>query len=228
MTRSSEARQALVSHLRREVAQLEAGRPPDDDRPISTGVLALDRLLPRGGLKRGTLVEYLSFTTGGGAGILALAAAREACREGQTLVVLDGQRRFYPPAAAAWGVDLAGLILLRPKNEADALWAFDQALRCTGVGPVWATWDRPDSRDFRRLQLAAASGRTLGILVRPVSRRGEPTWAEVQWLVKPEKGTKRRVQNAEFRTRSLNPASCILHSAFPWRLWVELVRCRGM
>jgi hypothetical protein len=49
MIRSSEARQALVSRLRREVAQLEAGRPPDDDQTVSTGSPALDRLLPAGG-----------------------------------------------------------------------------------------------------------------------------------------------------------------------------------
>jgi hypothetical protein len=228
MNRSPEARQALISRLRREVAQLESDRPPDDDRPLSTGSPALDSLLPAGGLKRGTLVEYLSSAAGSGAGILALAAAREACREGRALVVLDGQRQFYPPAAAAWGIDLAGMILLRPKNEADALWALDQALRCTGVGAVWTTWDRLDSRDFRRLQLAAESGRTLGIFVRPASRRGEPTWAEVQWVVKPEAGKKSRIQNAEFRMSKHNSAFCVLNSEFPWRLWVELARCRGV
>src|SRR5438046_2055876 len=166
------ARQSLVANLRREMTKLEGSQPPGDDRPISTGSPALDRLLPSGGLRRGTLVEYLTSAAGSGAGTLALAAAREACREGQALVVLDRQvggdgtrnvpaTYFYPPAAAAWGIDPAKLLVLRPASEADALWAFDQALRCPGVGAVWATCDRLDVRDFRRLQLAAECGRTL-------------------------------------------------------------------
>src|SRR5438067_5280877 len=112
------AREALVATLRREVARLENSRPPEDERPIFTGSPALDRLLPAGGLRRGTLVEYLTSASGSGAGTLALAAAREACREGRAFVVLDrtilarsasaGNRsgHFYPPAAAAWGIEL--------------------------------------------------------------------------------------------------------------------------
>jgi protein ImuA len=100
------------------------------------------------------------------------------------------------------------MVLLRPKSKADALWAFDQALRCTGVGAVWAAWDRLDGRDFRRLQLAAESGRTLGILVRPSSRRGELTWAEVQWEVRPEQGAGGGGRGAGFRKRRTSVLAC--------------------
>jgi protein ImuA len=186
--------EALVATLRRQVARLEGSRPPEDDRPLSTGSEALDRLLPAGGLRRGTLVEYLSPGSGCGAGTLALAAAREACEGGRALIVVGTLRvpsfrnapaTFYSPAAAAWGIDLSRLLILRPANEADALWALDQALRCPGVGAVWATCDRLDVRDFRRLQLAAETGGTLGLLLRPDRLRGQPTWADVQWRVSP-------------------------------------------
>src|SRR5438094_7372014 len=83
------ARETLVSSLRREVARLEMSRPPEDERPISTGSPVLDGLLPAGGLRRGTLVEYLTAGPGNGAGTLALAAAREACHEGRALVVVE-------------------------------------------------------------------------------------------------------------------------------------------
>src|SRR5438876_737278 len=123
MNAPANTRQGLLATLRREVAKLEGSQSPADDRPISTGSSALDNLLPAGGLRRGTLVEYLSSAPGSGAGTLALSAAREACREGRALVVLDrvivgtlrvpsagdGTRSvpatyFYPPAAAAWGI----------------------------------------------------------------------------------------------------------------------------
>src|SRR5688572_32232769 len=106
------ARQALVAALQRQVQRLEGLRPPADERLVSTGSPPLDQLLPGGGLRRGSLVEYLSPGAGSGAGTLALAAAREACRdeEGQShraFVIVDQSRTFYPPAAAAWGIDLS-------------------------------------------------------------------------------------------------------------------------
>jgi protein ImuA len=207
--------------------------PPEDERPISTGSSALDGLLPAGGLRRGTLVEYLTTGSGNGAGTLALSMAHEACQEGQALVVVelrrDGTRSvpttyFYPPAAAAWGIDLAAVLVLRPANKADALWALDQALRCPGVGAVWAACDRLDARDFRRLQLAAESGGTLGLLIRPARLRGQPTWADVQWLVKASPRSK--VQGPRSVLAGRRPRGAAL--SYPtWRLEVELVRCRG-
>jgi protein ImuA len=246
MNPPASARQTLVAALRREVARLEAVRPPEDERPISTGSPALDRLLPVGGLRRGTLVEYLISAAGSGGGTLALAAAREACREGRALVVLDGSIAgalrepslltgtpsvaatcFYPPAAAAWGIDLSTMLVLRPASETDALWALDQALRCPGVGAVWAVCDQLDVRDFRRLQLAAECGGTLGLLVRPARQRGRPTWADVQWQVSC------RVREAQRNAPSRWPANRTVHSGRgglmhpTWQLRVELVRCRG-
>ncbi len=210
-------RQALVAGLQRQVERIEGIRPPDDERLVSTGSPPLDRLLPGGGLRRRSLVEYLSPGAGSGAGTLALAAAREACRDEQgeshrALVVVDRSRTFYPPAAAAWGIDLAQMILLQPADETAELWALDQALRCPGVGAVYAACSPLDVRDFRRLQLAAESGGTLGVLVRPARLRGQPTWADVQWLVG-------QVFNLPLKT--------IQRPHHAWQLRVELARCRG-
>src|SRR4051812_21982464 len=221
------ARDALMASLRREVAKLEGGQPPEDERPVSTGSPALDRLLPGGGLRRGTLVEYLSGSAGSGATTLSLAAAREACGQRRALVVVEqaplvrsaseGNRCgcFYPPAAAAWGIDLAAMLVVRTTNEADALWAFDQALRCPGVGAVWAVWDWLDVRDFRRLQLAAEAGGTIGVLIRPARSRGQPTWADVRFEISPRS----KVQSLKFRRR---PGASRLKRKFndlgPWTL----------
>jgi hypothetical protein len=196
-------RSQLVSTLRRQLARQEGLHLPRDSRPVSTGVAALDELLPWGGLRPGSLVEYLPAEEAGGTDVLALLAAREACREGRAVVVLDRERRFYFPAARAWGMDGAQTVLLRPANTADELWALDQALRSPGIGAVWARCQALPARECRRLQLAAESGGTLGLLIRPARARGRPTWADVQWLVEPQP------------------------SRGAWRLRVELVRCRG-
>ena len=117
-------------------------------------------------------------------------------------MILDSSGWFYPPAAAAWGIDLRRLIWLRPHDEAGALWAFDQALRCRAVAAAWAWLPRLESRWFRRFQLAAESSGSLGLLLRPAHVRGQPSWAEIQLGVQPQPDSSR------------------------WRWRVELLRCR--
>lgn len=169
----------LVETLRRQIAQLE-GRRTEDRAIVSFGCRALDRLLPEGGFRRGSLVEWLGCEEGSGAESLALIAAREACREGGGLVVFDGGERFYPPAAVRLGIEPASLLVVRPENGADELWALTQTLRCPGVAATVAHLDRVESHDFRRLQLAAESHGTLGLFLRPWEVRKEPSWAEVR------------------------------------------------
>jgi len=185
-----DARVTCVDALRRELAQREGFRPAADRPLIGAGAACLDRLLSAGGLRPGSLVEYLAPQGKHGAAALAL-------------MICDRQRRFYAPTAAAWGLDLKSILLVRPANEAEELWALDQALRCLGVGAAWVMCGPLAVRDFRRLQLVAECGGTLGLFIRPVELRGRPTWADVQWLVEPQS------------TRG------------GWRLQVELVWCRG-
>ena len=187
-----------VETLRRQIARLEQSRPRSGDRPISSGCGPLDWLLPGGGFRRGTLAEWLSAGQGSGAGTLALAAAREACRPiggrleqsptewaGRALVVLDRQREFCPSAACRLGIEPEDLIVVQAGSEADNRWALDQALRCPGVAAVLAWPERLDGRTFRRLQLAAEEGGGLGLLIRPPTARQEPSWADVRLLIEP-------------------------------------------
>ncbi len=174
-------RQECRQDLQRRIRQLECAHLTSLER-VSTGCEALDKLLPGKGFHRGALVEWLAAPGSGAAG-LALLAAREACREGDTLVVIDEARRFYPLAAAGLGIDLARLVIVCPASKKDSLWAVHQSLGCQGVGAVVAWPEKLDDRAFRRIQLAAERGRSLGFLLRPTAARGQPTWSEIQLLV---------------------------------------------
>jgi protein ImuA len=178
---------------------------------FSTGCPALDRVLPGGGLGRGSLVEWLGAEPGGGASCLAAAAAREAQRGGGAVVVIDRDAGFYPPAAAAWGLDLDGVIVVHPASAVEERWALDQALRCEHAAAVLAWPGRLDGRTFRRLQLAAEASGSVGMLVRPAAARSEPSWAHVRLGVAPRP----------------TPAGARTAGDATWRLAVEVVRVRG-
>jgi protein ImuA len=183
----------IVDSLREQVRRIEGQRRVEDDLAVfSSGAPPLDRLLPEGGLLRGQLIEWLGAGQASGAGTLALLAAREASLEGGAVVVMDRRRWFYPPAAAALGIDLESVIVIRAASDKDQLWALDQALRCPGVATVWAPLERLDWRSFRRLQLAAEESGCLGLLLRPAKVRGQPSWSHLQLLVEPRPSTGQR------------------------------------
>lgn len=189
-----------LSHL---LQRAEQCRQPLDKRFVSTGCLTLDRLMHRQGFLRGSLVEWLEDGPGSGASILALVAAREACTDRGVLIVVDRSGAFYPPAAAAWGIDLKNMIVVQPKSDKDEHWTLVQALRCERVAAVVSWTRRLDGYTYRRLQLAAESGGSVGLFVRPQTAHQKPSWADVRMSVSPQP------------------------SPDNWLLRVRILRCRG-
>lgn len=193
----------IVEKLRGRIRSVEKSRRGVGEGGLSTGWPPLDALLPGGTLRRGSLVEWLAARPGSGAALLAWGTAQQAAQEGGAIVVLDRRREVYPPALAAWGVDLERLIFVQPQTARDEGWAWDQALRCPGVAAVWGWVDQVDSRLFRRWQLSAETSGGVGLLIRPGDVRTQPTWADVRWWVEPQRASAGR----------------------RWR--VDLLRCRG-
>jgi protein ImuA len=209
--------------LRRKIIRLEESRRGGRHPAVSTGCGPLDEMLPEGGVRRGALVEWLAAGEGSGSGTLALLCAREACRDGGTLVVLDDRREFYPPAAVRLGIDLEQLVVVQANSPADNLWALDQALRCRAVAAVLAWPEKLDGRVFRRLQLAAEEGGGLGLLVRPEAARCDPSWADLRVFVEP-------LPSTNFCGAGVSPVpdSCRRDACTTTRrLRIGLLRCRG-
>jgi protein ImuA len=203
------ARSRTLRELACQLKQMEATRRPGGhEEAAATGIPALDSLLPDGGFRGGTLIEWLADSAASGVDLLAILAARSLLREGRVLVVLDREKKFYPPAAAAWGIAPQQTIVVRPQNTTDVLWALEQCLQSSGVAVSLCRLERVTSRVLRRLQLAAERGGGRGFLLRALSARDQPAWSDVRLVV-----------NA-----LLSPS---LRSPPGGRRWrVELVRCR--
>jgi hypothetical protein len=204
-------RPAELSRLKGLVERFEHPGHREARPTLSTGVAAVDRLLPHRGLRGGMLVEWVADGPGSGASLLPTVALKNLQRRGGAIVVVDRRGNFYPPAASAWGIDLAQTIVLRPTSEADELWAIDQTLRCGDVAAVLAWPQEIDGFTFRRWQLAAEASGAIGLFVRPASAEREPTWATARLLVSPR-------QAIEMDEDEL-PSS--------WKLCVTVLRSRG-
>ena len=247
----------IVRTLRHEIRHLETAPRQDNGQSHSTGCEVLDRWLPQGGLVPGTITEWLTSRDtllpmaswsavegsseqrppvlgGYGAESLSLLAAREACARGGTLVVVDPDEQFYPPAAAAWGIALERTVVLRCRESKEMLWAVDQALRCPAVAVVWGWLDFGGERWWRRFQIAAEETGTMGMFLRSTRWLPYPSWAEVQWWVAPEmdgsgsrKQSKNRKQSAEPPPGWNQPNVPDGGANFSRWISIQLRRCRG-
>jgi protein ImuA len=193
----------VLQNLAARIREIEA-TPPVPGPAAPTAKLPLfDRLLTPGVAGAGALLELLGDIDGAGTWTLGLYWARHACTERRPLVLVDGRGWFYPPAAAALGIDLDHVILVRPASRTEGQTALDLALRCRAVGAVVGWCDRLIAAEAQRLKLAAEAGGGLGVILRPRGADRGPSFADLRLRIVPLVSTEvvRRVRIEVMRWR---------------------------
>jgi cell division inhibitor SulA/protein ImuA len=150
---------------------------------IPTGWEALDAVLPGQGWSFGYLTEILSDRHGSGELALIMPALTALSDRGVWLTWIAPPSLPNPPALAAAGLDLSRLLLIQPRCKSDVLWAAEQALRQARQSPVLIWMDACSGKALRRLQLAAAAGESLGVIVRPMRYAQTPSPAALRLTV---------------------------------------------
>jgi len=170
--------QLVVARLRDEIRRLER-RPARRDGSVPCGRAEVDHLLPGGGFPRGALTELAG---GPASGKTAVALALFAALGPETLAAyVDGRGELYPPAAAALGVDLARLLVVRPASAAGGrhepalavLWAAEAllgsgAFAAVAVDALPVRGLRGADAVARRLQSAVEKGGAIGVWLAPL------------------------------------------------------------
>ncbi len=158
----------VLTKLRAHIRSIE-GRPAVDGLWQPSGVAELDAAA--GGLPRPGIVEVVG-VVGSGRTRLALALGAAS---GGPLFWVDPLGVFFPPTAAAFGVQLDRLVLVRPPAEHVA-WTVEQALR-SGACPLVVLDTPPElpgaaARWMRAAQLGA---NTLCVITDQPGRELMPT-----------------------------------------------------
>jgi protein ImuA len=164
----------LLAELREAIQRIEH-RPARRSGAVGSGLAGVDGVLPDGGFPRGAISELAGGRASGKTAVaLALLASLE---DGDLFAWVDGHGEIYPPAAAARGVDLARLLIVRPGGgRADpvqaGLWAAEALLGSGAFAavvmdiPVRGA-ERGWAAAARRLQAAAEKGGAVGLWLAP-------------------------------------------------------------
>lgn len=167
---------------------------------LPSGYPKLDRSLPGGGWPRHALTEILLQHHGmGELQLLMPALARLSQSEGSEaaddaeagwIAWIAPPFQPYPPALLQWGINLSRVLIVRPRQENEALWAAEQALSSGNCAAVLMWLDTLDDYSSRRLQLAAEKGQSWAIAFRPLDARPQSSAAALRiQLMQGEKGT---------------------------------------
>jgi len=166
---------------------------------LATGYPRLDEHLPGGGWPRHALTEILLGRYGSGELEVLMPALATLSRDEGHDEAHDGDAgpaagwlawvappfQPYPPALAQWGIELSRVLIVRPRQPAEALWAAEQALASGNCAAV-LLWSRDlDTTASRRLQLAAQAGRSWAVAFRPDRERRRPSAAALRLELRP-------------------------------------------
>lgn len=174
-----------------------------------TGYARLDCHLPGGGWPRHALTEILLEHYGTGELKLLMPALahlsnveevsppvnRHASdQEAGWIAWIAPPFQPYPPALLQWGINLARMLIVHPRQDVEALWAAEQTLSSGNCAAVLIWSDALDNRTSRRLQLAAEKGRSWAIAFRPLKAAAQTSAAALRIaLTTGERGTDVRI-----------------------------------
>ena len=131
----------------------------------SSGFPRLDAILPGRGWPRSGLVEVVSPHWGMGELQLLIPLMRSVIEQGQWILWVSPPYLLYAPALMQAGINTGQVLLVKPDTSCkDALWSMEKALQTRNCGLVLAWQNWLPGRVLRRLQLAAETGGTLGVL----------------------------------------------------------------
>ncbi|MDX9687035.1 translesion DNA synthesis-associated protein ImuA [Halopseudomonas formosensis] len=144
-----------------------------------TGHAQLDAVLPGGGWPEAALSELLLAHPGSGELQLLWPTLARLTRSRERVVLVAPPFIPFAPAWLQAGVDLRWLVLVQA-SEKEALWAAEQCLRSGSCAAVLCWPQRINDRGLRRLQLAAATGESLGFACRSLREADNPSPAALR------------------------------------------------
>ncbi|MDA0280181.1 MAG: translesion DNA synthesis-associated protein ImuA [Proteobacteria bacterium] len=131
----------------------------------STGFTQLDAILPGRGWPEKGLMEIITPHWGMGELQLLIPLMRSIVEQGKWILWISPPYLLYAPALVQAGINTDQVLVVKLDTSCkDALWSMEKALQTENCGLVLAWQNWLPTKVLRRLQLAAETGDTLGVL----------------------------------------------------------------
>jgi len=147
----------------------------------STGFSELDNILPGRGWPDSGLMEVISPYWGMGELQLLIPLMRSVVAQGKWILWISPPYQLYAPALVQAGINTEQILVIGSDTSCkDALWSMEKALQSEDCGLVLAWQNWLPGKVLRRLQLAAETGDSLGVLFKHHDSEHSPSCIRLQ------------------------------------------------
>ncbi len=146
----------------------------EKQKGLSTGFSELDAALPNNGWPQNALVEIITPRWGSGELMLLMPLLRQATKL-RYAIWISPPYIPYAPALQQQGITLKNMLVIPEKTIGkQSLWVLEKTLRTQTCGVAIAWPKQLPEKQLRRLQLAAETGHSLGIIFRHTDVKSSP------------------------------------------------------
>ncbi|PZF74068.1 ImuA family protein [Taibaiella soli] len=179
------AKPDIIQRLQKEVFSLQGFKTPCGNNRLQTGLGIIEKAFPYERFPTGAVHELLSYAPEHAAatnGFLA-ALAGKFLKPGGCCFWIGTKRTIYPPALKSFGIDPERIIFIDVAKEKEALWAFEEALKCESLALVIGEWTELSFTQSRRLQLAVEQSHVTGFVHRYAPKTENNTACIARWKI---------------------------------------------
>ncbi len=181
------AKQNIISQLQQQILNLQGNRVSAENQP-TLGLGQMESAFPGKVFPRGAVHELISLKPEDAAstnGFISVVLSKLMQQNGYCIWI-SPQRKIFPPALKAFGIDPERILFVDAKKTKDALWSVEEALKCNAISAVVGEISELGFDESRRLQLAVEKSKVTGFIHRYQPKKAMNAVACVsRWKIKP-------------------------------------------
>lgn len=176
-----------MSQLRGEILALEGYGQLQERLPVQTGLGRIEQAFPGARFPTGAVHELISPAAEQAAATSGFLAGLVSAflKPGTRCLWISSGRLIYPPALKAFGLSPDRIIFIDLRNDKEALWVIEEALKCSALPVVVGELRELDFTQSRRLQLAVEQSQVTAFIHRRAPRKENTTACLTRWKITP-------------------------------------------
>lgn len=177
----------IIKQLQTDILSLQGFKKKSDKQQIKTGLGIIEQAFPSAVFPTGVIHEFISNTQEASAatnGFITALLSRLIRQKGVCLWI-STNRTVYPPALMLFGINPDRIVFIDLKREKEALWAIEEALKCTSLSVVIGEIPALQFKQSRRLQLAVEASKVTGFIHCYQSPGTGSTASVSRWMITP-------------------------------------------
>jgi protein ImuA len=182
-----ENKKAIIGQLRQHILQCESYKPPATGQRNLLSLGPMESAFPNGVFPLGTVHELICHTSEqatASSGLITGILSGLMQQDG-VCIWIGRARKLFAPALASFGVAPHRVIFISLRQDKEALWVMEEALKCSGLVAVVCEMREMDFKQSRRFQLAVEHSRVTGFVLRNAAVKLGSTACAARWQVRP-------------------------------------------